>query len=277
MNTTSFEKIFDLEYFFELSPDLLCVAGFDGYFKKINPAVSQTLGYTNEELFAKPINSFVHPDDQEITHQKRESIKQNNPLVNFENRYLTKNGETVWLSWTSMPIQRDQVVFAIAKDVTYRKKIEELWRVSEMIGTNPLLRTNVSEQNIRPPQIETTAINLYGFFPETDPSPADKVWLHAFEDIVRKHLGKLTISLSLISNELAISERALFRRVQLVLNMTPNKLIRVIRLQVAWEAVGSGKYRTIAEISAAAGFSTPAYFSKMFQEVYGISILDLLK
>jgi PAS domain S-box-containing protein len=277
MNTTSFEKKFDLEYFFELSPDLLCVAGFDGYFKKINPAVSQTLGYTNEELFARPINSFVHPDDQEITHHKRESIKKNNPLLHFENRYLTKNGETVWLSWTSMPIVRDQVVFAIAKDVTYRKKIEELWRVSEIIGINPLQRKSVSEQNIRPPQIETTAINLYGFFPETDPSPADKVWLHAFEDIVRKHLGKLTISLSLISNELAISERALFRRVQLVLNMTPNKLIRVIRLQVAWEAVGSGKYRTIAEISAAAGFSTPAYFSKMFQEVYGISVLDLLK
>ncbi len=52
---------FNLELFFELSPDLLCVAGYDGYFKKINPTVSKTLGYTDEELFARPIDDFVHP------------------------------------------------------------------------------------------------------------------------------------------------------------------------------------------------------------------------
>ncbi|BAU52217.1 PAS fold protein [Mucilaginibacter gotjawali] len=65
---------FDLELFFELTPDLLCVAGFDGYFKKINPAVSKLLGYTDEELFSAPINHFVHPEDQNITQQNREKL-----------------------------------------------------------------------------------------------------------------------------------------------------------------------------------------------------------
>jgi PAS domain S-box-containing protein len=117
--------VYDLELFFNMSPDLLCIAGYDGYFKKINPTVSKTLGYTNEELFAKPIDTFVHPEDRAITAKKRQSIIKNVPLLNFENRYLTKDGEVVWLSWTSMPIKSKKVVFAIAKNITHKKKLEE--------------------------------------------------------------------------------------------------------------------------------------------------------
>jgi PAS domain S-box-containing protein len=118
-------EVFNLEHFFEMSPDLLCVAGFDGYFKKINPTVSKTLGYTNQELFSRPIDSFVHIEDRDLTSKKREDIIKDNPLLNFENRYVTKNGDIVWLSWTSMPIKSENVVFAIAKNITHKKKLEE--------------------------------------------------------------------------------------------------------------------------------------------------------
>lgn len=113
------------EHFFELSADLLCIAGFDGFFKKINPAVSQLLGYTNEELFSKPINDFIHIEDQEFTSKVRNELYKNTPLFNFENRYVTKNGEIVWLSWTSMPITDEKLVYAIAKNITHNKKLEE--------------------------------------------------------------------------------------------------------------------------------------------------------
>lgn len=116
---------FNLELFFELSPDLICIAGFDGYFKRINPTVSKILGYTNEELFALPINSFIYPDDQDLTAKKRNNLIKDTPLLNFENRYLTKTGEIVWLSWTSMPIKSEEVVFAIAKNITHKKKLED--------------------------------------------------------------------------------------------------------------------------------------------------------
>src|SRR5262245_54593715 len=53
--------------FFALSPDLLCIAGFDGYFKHLNSVWPQTLGYANKELLSQPYMSFVHPDDQEST------------------------------------------------------------------------------------------------------------------------------------------------------------------------------------------------------------------
>ncbi len=115
---------FDYELFFELTADLFCVAGYDGYFKKINTSVSKVLGYSMDELYGRPISDFIHPEDKSTTSRVREQLLQSKPLLNFENRYLTKTGETVWLSWTSMPIDSQQVVFAIAKNITHQKEIE---------------------------------------------------------------------------------------------------------------------------------------------------------
>lgn len=119
------ESSYKLEPFFELSPDLLCIAGHDGYFKRINPAVSNVLGFTNEELFSRPINDFIHPEDQIITDKVRAELTRNNPLFNFENRYITKGGEIVWLSWTSFPDEKNKVIYAIAKNITHKKKHDD--------------------------------------------------------------------------------------------------------------------------------------------------------
>lgn len=116
---------FKYELFFELSPDLLCIAGYDGYFKKVNPAVARTLGYSIDELYSRPINDFVHPDDQGLTSGVRRELTRSKPLQLFENRYLTKGGEVVWLSWTSLPLDSDELIFAIAKNITHRKRMEE--------------------------------------------------------------------------------------------------------------------------------------------------------
>ncbi|MBB2144161.1 PAS domain S-box protein [Pedobacter sp. LMG 31464] len=114
-----------LSNFFMISADLLCIAGFDGYFKRINPAVVKLLGYTEEELMAKPINDFVYSDDKNITNNSRKTVYDGILLSNFENRYVTKSGEIVWLAWTSMPSVEKKLVFAIAKDVTLKKRQEE--------------------------------------------------------------------------------------------------------------------------------------------------------
>ncbi|HKJ30622.1 MAG TPA: PAS domain-containing sensor histidine kinase [Balneolales bacterium] len=120
MKTTDF----NYELYFDLSPDLLCIAGYDGYFKKINPAVSKVLGYTMDELYARPINDFVYKDDKDITNKVRGDLTHSKPLYNFENRYKAKNGEIIWLTWTSFPIESDNVIFAIAKNITHKKKLE---------------------------------------------------------------------------------------------------------------------------------------------------------
>ena len=113
------------KHFFDLSPDLLCIAGFDGYFKKINPSVSKLLGYSEEELLSKPIHEFIFQEDKKTTATVRVELTKNSPLQNFENRYVTKSGEIVWLSWTSMPINSEKLIYAVAKNVTHKKILEE--------------------------------------------------------------------------------------------------------------------------------------------------------
>jgi PAS domain S-box-containing protein len=116
--------LYKYERFFELSPDLLCIAGFDGYFKKVNRAFSQLLGFEETEFYSRPINDFIHPADQEITYRHRAELFNLKPLYNFENRYLTKSGQVVWLSWTSQPVEEEQLIFAVAKDITYKAQLE---------------------------------------------------------------------------------------------------------------------------------------------------------
>lgn len=125
-DTPAKPDLFDVSLFFDISPDMLCIAGFDGYFKRINPAVSKLLGYTNEELMARPINDFIYTDDKDTTAQHRNYLtKKAYPLLNYENRYVKKDGEIVWLSWTSVPVEATQTVYAIAKNVTHKKRLEE--------------------------------------------------------------------------------------------------------------------------------------------------------
>jgi PAS domain S-box-containing protein len=110
---------------FDMTPDLVCIAGKDGYFKKINRAVINTLGYTEQELLGRPISEFVHPDDRETTDISRRNLFAGTSLTNFENRYVGKSGAVIWLEWTSIYHPEKELVFAIAKDVSKRKESEK--------------------------------------------------------------------------------------------------------------------------------------------------------
>lgn len=109
---------------FDKTLDLVCIVDKPGWFKKVNPAFINTLGYSKEELFARPVSVLIHPDDRESTAQRRKDLLNNKPLLNFQNRYISKGGNIVWLEWTSIYIPEKEVVFAIAKDITSRKMVE---------------------------------------------------------------------------------------------------------------------------------------------------------
>jgi PAS domain S-box-containing protein len=115
----------DLLRFFDHTPDLVCIAGKDGYFKNFNQAVLDTLGYTRQELLAQPISNFIHPDDVALTAHKRKALLRGEVLIDFENRYLSKAGSIVWLHWTSVFFVESDVVIAIAKNIT-RRKLKEI-------------------------------------------------------------------------------------------------------------------------------------------------------
>lgn len=115
---------FALDPFFDQSLDGLCIASFEGYFLKVNPAFKKILGYPEKELKAKPIAAFIHPEDQTTTAMERAKLLNDTPLVNFENRYICKSGKIVWFHWTSISLPEMGLVYAIAKNVTYKKKLE---------------------------------------------------------------------------------------------------------------------------------------------------------
>ena len=114
-----------LSDFFELTPDLVWIVKKDGFLEKVNPAVTKKLGYSSEELLSMPVTALMHPEDVEKTLLSRSKLLQGEILHNFCNRYVTKSGNTIWLEWTSVYIAEREIVLAIAKDITGRKKIEK--------------------------------------------------------------------------------------------------------------------------------------------------------
>lgn len=120
----------ELDRFFTLSLDMLCIASADGYFKRLSPAFTRSLGWSMEELLSAPFIEFVHPDDQAATAAEVErQVKAGLPVLQFENRYRHKDGSWRVLSWKSAP-QAGGLMYATARDVTEKRLAEQ--RVIEL-------------------------------------------------------------------------------------------------------------------------------------------------
>lgn len=119
--------------FFNLSLDMLCISGFDGYFKELNPSWERTLGWTQNELLSRHYSEFVHPDDRESTFNEGEKVYAGEHVISFENRYICKDGSYKWLLWTAVPLPEEQLIYAAARDITDRKRMEAALRESEAL------------------------------------------------------------------------------------------------------------------------------------------------
>jgi PAS domain S-box-containing protein len=121
----------ELDRIFTLTPDLIAVADFDGRFTRVNPAVEQVLGYTEEEFLAQPYLDLVHPDDRERTVAEGAAISQGKRALTFENRFRHKDGSHRVLEWTSTPVVEDRLMYGVGRDVTERRTAEaELTRLA---------------------------------------------------------------------------------------------------------------------------------------------------
>jgi len=111
--------------FFKLSPDIMVISGPDGVFQSVNPATTKLLGYSEEMLTSRSFVDFIHPDDKEITLKEFEKqTKKGAHSINFENRFLCKNNEYLFLSWSAFFNKKDGVSYATARDITNDKLIE---------------------------------------------------------------------------------------------------------------------------------------------------------
>src|SRR5882757_4930104 len=82
---------------FDLSHDAFCIAGFDGYLKRANPAFARSLGYTLDELLARPFTANVHPDDLESVETVLAALAAGNDIVGFEGREVCADGSVRWV------------------------------------------------------------------------------------------------------------------------------------------------------------------------------------
>ena len=106
--------------YFELSRDLTVTSSFDGYFKSVNPAVTQILGWSADEFLARPFIDMVHPDDRSATLAEVEKLAEGHTTFSFVNRYEAKDGSYRWLDWNAIVAPDDELMYASARDVTER-------------------------------------------------------------------------------------------------------------------------------------------------------------
>jgi PAS domain S-box-containing protein len=110
--------------FFGISSGLLSVAGFDGYFKLLNPAWETVLGYSVDELCSRPYLDLVHPDDRAKANAEALDLREGQTVFRFRNRYLRKDGTYRWLSWIATPSPAHRLIYASARDVTNVVRME---------------------------------------------------------------------------------------------------------------------------------------------------------
>ena len=115
----------ELSQIFNVAPDVICVAGVDGYFRKVNPAMIRLFGYTELELLNRPFVDFVYFEDKAKTVSQFRDMAEGKGVSYFENRFLTATGKLKWLAWTTSNVTEEGLIFAVAKDITEQKGLED--------------------------------------------------------------------------------------------------------------------------------------------------------
>ncbi len=133
----------DLREFADLSLNLLCIVGTDGYFKYLNPALESALGYTREELLSRPYIEFVHLDDRSATVSEAAHVASGRSTLSFENRYRCKDGSYRWLLWSAIVRAEKELIYCVAADVTEHKqeavRLAAQYAVTRVLADAPTL------------------------------------------------------------------------------------------------------------------------------------------
>ncbi|RYG37925.1 PAS domain S-box protein [bacterium] len=163
--------------FFTIGVDMMLVAGFDGFLKRINSRWTEVLGWSEDELMSRPMISFVHPSDQQRTILEIARGREGEETLDVQDRWQAKDGSYRWLSWRLRPYPDEGLVYGAATDVTEQKETEEALRriedhLSFIIGTNPQMPW-IADRNGRLMNLSDRWKSVFGM----DGKPAPHKWL----------------------------------------------------------------------------------------------------
>ena len=165
-----------IEQFFNLSLDYLCVGNTSGFFETLSPAFSRGLGFSDRTLKSKPFFNFIHEEDVDKTKNEVKKLAQGITSINFETRFKCKNGDYKLLNWNASPDAETGLLYAIARDITVSKKInEENKRLSYVVkGTDNIVLITDKNRKIQ-------WVN----------QPFEKLTGYSLEEVIGKNPGKL--------------------------------------------------------------------------------------
>jgi two-component system, cell cycle sensor histidine kinase and response regulator CckA len=147
--------------FFELTVDMLGIAGMDGRFRRVNRAFTETLGWSEEELTSRPWVDFIHPDDRDATERQSLRLAAGVESARFENRYRTRSGEYRWLQWSCKLVSEDGLIYAAGRDVTEQRASAE--RYGLLFTESPFPKFVLDGHTRRFVDVNEAAIELYGY------------------------------------------------------------------------------------------------------------------
>ena len=131
----------ELEQFFDLALDLMIIAGFDGYYKRVNPAFVRTIGYSLRELMSRPFIEFIHPDDvQRTLNEFAELLAGGSDLIGFEARFRCADGSVRWFQWNTSTVPERGIIYGAGRDVTDRRRAD-----AELLETQRMLEESRAE------------------------------------------------------------------------------------------------------------------------------------
>lgn len=156
----------ELNLVFNTIQDVVSLVDFNGKILQINKAGCNMLGYNQQEILGKSFDAFIHPEDKEVAFNELERLKTGAAIIEFENRYITKTGEVIWISWSTNLVAEKGIVFATGKNITEEKKLRELIR-----QTNNLAKIGSWEINLKNQSLFWS--DEVHFLHETDPKSYD--------------------------------------------------------------------------------------------------------
>jgi PAS domain S-box-containing protein len=159
--TSAEDKCPDMDAFFAFERMLFVVCDFDGNFKWLNPAWTEVLGYSLDELYSKPLFEFLHPDDRSPTLSEIQKLANGEQVLDFENRYIAKDGGTHWLLWSGLMSTQAKLIYGLARDITERKLHE-----TELVDISVALENAVEG---------VAKVDSYGRFTAVNPAFAENL------------------------------------------------------------------------------------------------------
>jgi PAS domain S-box-containing protein len=116
------------ERFFNLSSDLMCIAGPD-HVVRVNRACERALGYSAAELQSRPFLDLVIPEDRDHVRVVLQKVADGAATVRIENRMIRSDGSHCWIEWSIVP--RRGLLYAVGRDVTERRREQDELRQAQ--------------------------------------------------------------------------------------------------------------------------------------------------